>query len=80
MSDSDAKILCKTIDINNIVAIKLIVYGMLLLMMYHYLNKNFHSEKLKVVQAVSRGVTRLKTLLFTPQNGGRHAPTPPPNK
>ncbi len=29
MGDIDAKILCKTIDINNIVSIKLIVYGLL---------------------------------------------------
>ncbi len=30
MSDIDAKILCKSIDINNIVSIKLIVYGLLI--------------------------------------------------
>ncbi len=29
MSDIDAKILCKSIDINNVVSIKLIVYGLL---------------------------------------------------
>ena len=28
MSDIDTKIICKTIDINNIVSIKLIVYGL----------------------------------------------------
>ena len=45
MSDTDAKIICKSIDINNIISIKLIVYGLLkkgFLHQYrHYMINNF---------------------------------------
>ena len=47
MSDIDAKILCKSIDINNIVSIKLIVYGLL----YKLLLKTLKDHAIEVIHA-----------------------------
>ncbi len=53
MSDIDAKILCKSIDINNIVSIKLIVYGLL---------NSVHNSK--VGSAITFQCQRFKDIFF----------------